>query len=229
MIEVFRFPKSRIIRGAFLERLNRFAGRVLIDGVEELVHIHDPGRIPLLRDGRSVLLLRIPKGDLQKRKTKYDLLAFWNRNEWIFSHSGFHSQIFENILRKNILWFRGELRKEVRVRDSRIDFMVNSSLIEVKGCTWIRNNCCYFSDAPTSRGRRHLRELARYVKSHGRAYIVFLAFSLHGRCIRLARDVDRVFYEEALSARRSGVRFLGLRLVFDGEKIYYVDLIPVLF
>ena len=57
-----------------------------------------------------------------------------------------------------------KIRAEVSVGNSRFDFLVEkstgSTLVEVKACTLVEYGTAMFPDAPTSRGRRHVEELA---------------------------------------------------------------------
>jgi len=156
----------------------------------------------------------------------FDLLAFMHNGEWIFSHSGYHSKIFEQILRMKLFDIYGSIRKEIIIDDSRIDFAVNSTLIEVKGCTWIKDDVGLFPDSPTLRGRKHIKVLAKYVSRGGRAYVVFLVFSKRARYVTIAKDVDRNLYEEVVNAAKTGVNFVGFRLMFSDGAVYYLGRIP---
>lgn len=225
MHSIISFSKNEIVRARFLDRINRFVGRVATGGRDFLVHIHDPGRIPLLTQHTDVLLLR---REGSRRKTKYDLLAFRYRDEWIFSNSLYHSQIFEETISKGLVRFKGEARREVKIYGSRIDFLIGSTPVEVKGCTWIRNDSCFFPDAPTARGARHLEDLARYVIDNGlHAFVVFLVFSKYPKCLRIARDIDPYFYNRFREALSNGVGFLAYKYTFKDNSLYFVGEIPV--
>ncbi|MEX0567710.1 MAG: DNA/RNA nuclease SfsA [Candidatus Njordarchaeota archaeon] len=224
MIPVFYFPDSRILEGMLRERIGRFLGRAYIGRCEHLIHIHDPGRVPLLRPNTRILLLESRNAN---RKTRFDLIAFWSDGEWIFSHSGYHSKIFEQTIKKVPLGFHGQIRKEVKIDKSRIDFMIGNSLIEIKGCTWIRNDCCSFPDAPTTRGLKHIEHLEQYTKKNNKsAYIIFLVFSSRPKQVKIAKEIDIKFYEAARHAKNT-VRFRALKYVFDNNTIYFVEEIPV--
>lgn len=224
MIPVFCFSSSKILEGLLKKRIGRFLGEAYIECQKYLIHIHDPGRIPLLKPNTKILLLESKRVN---RKTRYDLIAFWSFREWIFSHSGYHSKIFEQTVRRVPLGFHGRIRREVKINRSKIDFMIGDSLIEIKGCTWIKGDCCLFPDAPTIRGLRHLEHLEYYAKKSNRqAYIVFLVFSSRPRKLRIAREVDMKFYETAKRVK-DVVRFRAIKYVFKDNTIYFVGEIPV--
>ena len=67
-----------------------------------------------------------------------------------------------------------QIEREVQLGQSRIDFALREHggvrWIEAKCCTLVREGTALFPDAPTARGRRHLRELATArAESHGAA------------------------------------------------------------
>ena len=70
-----------------------------------------------------------------------------------------------------------EIVPEYTYGNSRIDFYMEKSgekhLLEVKGCTLEIDGVGFFPDAPTERGVKHLRELA---KAAGDGYHAAVAF-----------------------------------------------------
>ena len=66
---------KNILKGAFIERPNRFIARVEIEGKVETVHVKNTGRCKeLLIPGVEVIL---EKSDNPARKTAYDLIAVY--------------------------------------------------------------------------------------------------------------------------------------------------------
>ena len=64
---------KNVKKGEFIVRENRFVGKVLIDGKEEICHIKNTGRCKeLLKKGAAVYLT---ESENSSRKTKYDLIA----------------------------------------------------------------------------------------------------------------------------------------------------------
>lgn len=222
-IPIFTF-NCEPLEAVFVERVNRFLGIAIINGKEQRIHIHDPGRVPLLKPKKRVLVCPV---DNPNRKTKFDLIAFWH-NEWIFSHSGYHSKFFELTIRKTRFLDFKKMRREVKIDNSRIDFLLDDDrLIEVKGCTWIIGDHCFFPDAPTERGRRHIRHLIRASLEGMKTHIFFLVFYSKVKSVGIARSVDPKFYETLLEAFNSNVIFEGLKFSFDGKTLYFIDKIPV--
>jgi sugar fermentation stimulation protein A len=141
------------------------------------------------------------------RKTKYDLIAV-KANEFIFTNSKYHSQIMENLLRKGIPFKPKEIKKEVKVGESRIDFLVDGVPLEVKGCTLVRNFIALFPDAPTVKGLRHLKEIIFH-----RGILVFLIFR-KAKCFA-PNKLDGKFYETFIANYRK-IKIYPLQLSYDG-------------
>ncbi len=219
--------------GVFIERPNRFVGMVRIRDSEEPVHVHDPGRLrELLFKGNRVLLKRASNPG---RKTAWDIVAAWSPAGWVFTNSGYHRRITERILRNPSISPFGhiqQLRAEMKLGASRIDFRVeladNSIVwVEVKGCTLTVEGVALFPDAPTTRGQRHIDELAE-VRKHGhRAAVIFLVFRNDSVCFRPNGATDPVFEEKFWRAVEAGVEVYPLLLSYDGETIYFKKVIPM--
>ena len=187
MKKILRIPYDK--EAKFKKRLNKFLG-ITEDG--ELIHIHDPGRIEFLRPGSKVLLKREFN---EGRKTKYDLIAV-KSNELIFTNSKYHSQIAETILKEKF----ERIEKEVKVGESRIDFLVDGVPLEVKGCTLVKNKIALFPDAPTKRGVKHLREI---IKHNG--YLMFLIFR-RSKCFA-PNELDKEFYNTFKTTLENFIQF----------------------
>jgi sugar fermentation stimulation protein A len=198
--------------GIFLERKSRFTGVALVEGKKTLIHIHNTGRLPLLKKGKRVLLKR---AESDRRKTGWDLLAVEHRNEFVFVHSGFHSIVAGKILEE--LFPGSTIESEKRFENSRFDFLIDRrTFVEVKGCTYEEDGVAMFPDAPTERGRRHIEELISSVKSGFKALLLILVF-LESDCFLPNRNVDPAFSRVFWRALKSGVNIDVFRVKYDGE------------
>ena len=164
---------GNITRGIFVDRPNRFVAHVNVDGRTETVHVKNTGRCrELLLPGAEVWLTAPGTAG---RKTRYDLVAVRKDNGLLIN---IDSQA-PNAAVKEWLERQGYDRvvPEYSYGDSRIDFYLQRGgeriLMEVKGCTLEIEGTGYFPDAPTERGVKHLRELAKAVKEGYRAVIAF--------------------------------------------------------
>ena len=234
----------------FSRRINRFTAEVQIDGRPEMVHVKNTGRLgELLLPGAKVTLQKaaIQKAAVQKviiqktegtdrdpkiaRKTAYDLISVYKPGlEWVNIDS-----LAPNMLMKQYLQnsgFYDTVQPEHTYGDSRFDFYMERGtdryLTEVKGCTlaWdLEKGVGLFPDAPTERGVKHLKELA---KASGEGYICTIAFVIQMNGIRRVFPNDqtqpefRAALEEAVAA---GVSVNCLSCQVDRDKIKMVGCI----
>ena len=164
---------ANITRGTFVDRPNRFIAHVKVADRTETVHVKNTGRCKeLLLPGAEVWLTAPGTAG---RKTRYDLVAVRKDNDLLIN---IDSQAPNAVVKE---WLEKQncdvIQPEFRYGDSRMDFYLERSgrrtLMEVKGCTLEEDGIGYFPDAPTDRGVRHLRELAKAVKEGYRAIIAF--------------------------------------------------------
>ncbi len=180
-------------------RPNRFTIE-LADG--RLAHLHDPGRLrELLKPGRESLVRHV---DARTRKTAWDVLAVKSCS-WIFINSMYHSILAEKII-PNL--FGPVIRREVKFGASRLDFLlVDGRSLEVKGCTLMRGKIALFPDAPTERGTRHVRELAKH-----RGVLLFLVFHPMAGEIRPNCETDPKFCDAMRFAKSSCVEMKAVKI-----------------
>lgn len=155
-------------------RPNRFIAEVDIDGHKETVHVKNTGRCKELLIPGCEVWLTAP--DSPGRKTKYDLVAVRKSTGVLFN---IDSQAPNKVVKE---WLSKQgydkVIPEYTYGDSRIDFYMEKEnekyLMEVKGCTLEIDGMGYFPDAPTERGVKHLRELAKAAKSGINASLAFV-------------------------------------------------------
>lgn len=201
---------ENITRGIFIDRPNRFAAHVEIDGKVEAVHVKNTGRCrELLVPGAEVYLTE--PGTLG-RKTRYDLVAVRKENGILFN---IDSQAPNKVVRE---WLAGQafdaVVPEHTYGKSRIDFYMERGgrkyLMEVKGCTLEVDGIGYFPDAPTERGVKHLREL---IRAAGEGYRAIAAFVIQMDGVTVVTPnaaTHPEFAEVFAKAMSSGVQVLML-------------------
>ncbi len=201
---------SNIVKGTFLDRPNRFIAHVELDGKRETVHVKNTGRCrELLLPGAEVWLTA---PGTEGRKTKYDLVTVRKENGLLVN---IDSQAPNAVVKE---WLEKQqydaVVPEYTYGDSRIDFYMERgaerTLMEVKGCTLEREGIGYFPDAPTDRGVKHMRELAKAVKDGYRAALAF-AIQMDGiKEVRPNIQTHPEFGTAMQEARDAGVEILFL-------------------
>lgn len=208
--EVRKMQYKKIVEGTFVDRPNRFVAHVMIEGTEETVHVKNTGRCKeLLLPGSKVYL---EESDNPNRKTKYDLVTVHKDGLGLVN---IDSQAPNKVVKE---WLEKQdydyIKPEYRYGDSRIDFYMKKGeqeyLMEVKGCTLEIDGIGYFPDAPTERGIKHLKELAKAAKL---GYHCTTAFVIQMEGIREVRPnviTHKAFGDAWKEAVEAGVEILFL-------------------
>jgi sugar fermentation stimulation protein A len=92
--------------------------------------------------------------------------------------------------------------------------------VEVKNVTLFRDEkIAEFPDAVTSRGSKHLKTLVAAIKKGYKSYLLFLIQIQGVESFKIAKDIDKEYYENYLLAKKSGVKFLAYRCKISSKKI----------
>lgn len=201
---------SKIVKGIFDSRPNRFIARVWIDEALETVHVKNTGRCKeLLLPGVTVYL---EKSDNPARKTKYDLVAVEKKGLGLVNMDSQapNKVVYEWLMKQDYDY----VKPEYTYGESRIDFYMEKDgrkfLMEVKGCTLEIDGIGYFPDAPTKRGVKHIYEL---IRAEQEGYHCFVAFVIQmpGITEVRANDATHPEFGAALEeAKTAGVEVLSL-------------------
>ncbi len=206
---------DRIESGEFLERPNRYLARVKINGEELQAHVPDPGRLPgLMIPGREVRLIYNPG---PKRKTSYTLALIRHENIWVSVYPVFANKIVGQAFgekRIDCFGFYKDFRAEAKMGKSRFDFKLefeddSVGFVEVKSVSLVEKGVGKFPDAPTERGRKHLKELIELKKEGYRTAVIFVSQRSDTREIRPNAEIDLEFAKILKEAEQSGVELFG--------------------
>ncbi|MFW9848884.1 MAG: DNA/RNA nuclease SfsA [Candidatus Thorarchaeota archaeon] len=165
----------------FVKRPNRFLGQVLLNDEIVDVFIPNPGRMyELMIPGKEVF---IREANPQGRKTNFNMIAVKHEGIIVSIDSYLPNRFMKELLkRREFPRFSGytDVRSEPPVYEGRFDFFLDGPetkvYIEVKSCTLVNERHAIFPDAPTSRGARHVRNLARSLDDGivDRASVIFV-------------------------------------------------------
>ena len=201
-----------IKKGIFISRPNRFIAHIEIDGREEVVHVKNTGRCrELLPEGAEVYC---EKSDNPARKTAYDLVAVNKNGKLINMDSQAPNKVFLEWVQCGAFVGKADfIKPEYKWGNSRFDFYIEKGerriLVEVKGCTLENDGECYFPDAPTERGVKHINELVR-AKEEGFECFIFFVVQMKDVKFIAPNDATHPQFGEALrNAAYSGVQVLA--------------------
>ncbi len=221
-----------LVAGRFLWRLNRFAGEVEVEGRRERVHVRNSGRLrELLRPGRPVLLERAGNTG---RKTRFTLSLVHVPSGWVSADAHLPNALVAEALQQHAVPdLRGYriLRREPAVGRNRADFLLERGrrqcLLEVKSVTLVRQGTALFPDAPTVRGRIHLKHL---MAARGRglgAAILFVIQRGDARAFTPNWEADREFAETLRAAVCAGVRVYAMLCRVTPRGVRLATSVPV--
>ena len=203
---------QRVEEGTFLSRPNRFIAMVDINGSTVRCHVKNTGRCrELLVPGARVFL---SASDSPGRSTSHDLVAVMKGDLLVNMDSQAPNPVAAEGLRL-IPGFEDvtEIRREFSYGDSRIDIMAIAPgrriLVEVKGVTLEEDGVCMFPDAPTERGRKHIRELMRAADDGWEACILFVVQMEGMERFEPNRATDPAFAEALSEAAAAGLRIIA--------------------
>lgn len=227
---------KRVIEGQFKSRPNRFIAKVVIDGVEETVHVKNTGRCKelLVPDAKVYLCV----SDNPERKTKYDLIAVEKQKQNGIILINMDSQIPNDVADE---WLKDSavfgadsvIRREYKYKNSRFDFYIESGddkiFLEVKGVTLENDGVASFPDAPTERGIKHINELVCAIDEGYKAYILFVV-QMKGVNTFKPNDITHKAFGDALrNAHKSGIKILAVDCIVTPDEMKIDEFIPVHF
>jgi sugar fermentation stimulation protein A len=200
---------AKLIKGTMIRRNNRFRATVSVGGVNAWAHVPNSGRLEeLLTPGRPVWLA--PAGS-PERKTAYDLKLVEFESVLVSVDARLPNPLFAEALAKGSIsgFAYPTVKPEVVRGSSRLDFRLSGPdgicWVETKSVTLVRDGTALFPDAPTERGRKHLRELMDIVSSGERAAVVFVVQRPDALRFSANRETDPEFADTLRRAAGVGV------------------------
>jgi sugar fermentation stimulation protein A len=204
---------GEIVEAEFVSRPNRFLVEALLDGRTVRAHLADRGRLrETLVPGARLLLARQPGPG---RATEFQAVAAYVGARLASVDTALPNRLVEAALRAGALEpFAGHpsVRREATVGGSRFDFALEGPqgrcLVEVKSAGLIVGGVALFPDAPTERGRRHVRELGELAAGGERVAVVFVAQG-EAQAVEMYTAIDPGFAAELAAGRARGLEVYG--------------------
>ena len=114
-------------------------------------------------------------------------------------------------------------QREVRVGESRLDFLVGQTYVEMKGCTLVKGERALFPDAPTSRGTRHLRTLRELLSKGFQGLLEVLVLRPDAQCFAPNQETDPIFADQFWAAMGEGMEVKAHSFSFDDGRLIYMN------
>ena len=220
-----KFTKA-LIKGKFVKRYKRFFADVKVNKSIITAHCPNTGSMMgLLNENNDAW---VSKNDDPKRKLKFTLEILKSKNNLIGINTHLANKlVFEGLKNNSFLEFKNleNIQPEVFYnKETRFDFLVskenNKSFIEVKNVTLIRDNInSEFPDAITTRGSKHIKTLIEASKKGYQCYVLFLVQISNCKYFKIAKDIDKEYYENYKYAKKVGVNFIAYNCKIGSKEI----------
>jgi sugar fermentation stimulation protein A len=220
-----KFTKS-LIKGKLVRRYKRFFTDIKLNQETIIAHCPNTGSMMgLLDEGNEVF---VSKNDDPKRKLKYTLEIIKVKKNLVGVNTHFANKIAFHGLSNNLIKEvsnNDNIKPEVFFdKETRFDFLIeknnHKAFVEVKNVTLVRKeNLAEFPDAVTLRGSKHLKTLIEATKKGYKSYLLFLVQIQGVTDFKIAKDIDKEYYENYKLAKKAGVKFLAYRCKINSKEI----------
>lgn len=204
------FP-SPLERGHLIKRYKRFMADIeRADGSIITAHCPNSGAMQGLTDpGTPVWFSNSPN---PARKLPFTWEMAEVNGTFVGMNTSHPNDLVEEAIRKGLipeLQSYTTLRREVPYgTNSRIDILLSDPLIyvEVKNVHLRRGTVAGFPSSVTSRGAKHMRELAQMVAEGHQAYVVYVVQRNDCTHFEVAADIDPIYEQGTQLALSQGVK-----------------------
>ena len=216
-----------------IKRYKRFLADVTTDeGKEITVHCPNSGSMRgCSTPGSQVMLSTSPN---LKRKYPQTLEMVKKDDTWI----GVNTMLTNKIVAEAILEGRiKELqdidtlsREVVTSKSSRLDLLLERGkekiYVEIKNCSLVEDGWAMFPDAVTTRGTKHLNELAMLVEQGHQGIIFFCIQRTDADRFKPAAHIDPIYAETLAEVSKKGVQILAYQAEVLPQSIIIEKPIP---
>lgn len=198
----------------FIERENRFVMRLKTKDNQIIkAYVANPGRMEeFLVPEHPFFITRGNKGKYVSR-----VVSTHYQDSYILLDTIKINYLVELMLKNNRFNEFGDvrrIRREVTVNQSKFDFLLEREgantkpvLLEIKSCSLCHNGVAMFPDAPSKRGRRHLRDLDHLAAEGYETFTLYLINHKHAQVFMPNGHTDRDYCTAFCKSKH--VRFLA--------------------
>ena len=229
--------QSNLVSGRLVKRYKRFFADVELSN-GRIVTAHCPNTGSMLGLAKHGVKVWLEPNEDPRKKLKYSwkLVDHENGHFTGVDTSIANKIVYEALLQRKILEVLDYdiiLREQKYGANSRVDFLLRNGsktcYLEVKSVTLCRQEkIAEFPDTVTSRGAKHLKELAKTVSTNTRAIVLYLVQRSDCNYFKIADDLDQTYLNETILSKNSGVEFVSYRVNFLSNGIelgYKLELI----
>lgn len=233
MSQIYTYPP--LIEGKLVSRYKRFFADIKLP-TGELITAHCPNTGPMTGVCHIGNRVMVSRSDSKTRKLAYtwELIEVHDNDRpvWCGVNTGLPNKVAKAAIAQKLIPGLTDyvtLRSEVAYgqEKSRVDLLLETTdkpvYVEVKNTTWTDGTLALFPDTVTTRGQKHIRELAALLPE---ARSVMLYFISRGDCDRFSPGDERdPEYGQLLrDAVAKGLEVLPCRFEVTPEGITYLGL-----
>jgi len=217
---------GELIDGRVLVRASRFTVVVDVNGERVLAYLSNSGRLEqFLKSGSVGYLIRVAGGG--RRRLGYRLVGVRDGVYAAVVDTRIHEDVFAVLVDRGLIpWLRGfrVVKRCPRVEGKVLDYLLASggrhTLVEIKSAVLrLPGNVAGYPDAPTARGRQHLKLLADTATKHGyKPLVVFICALPSVNKFQLYCNEDREIGAVARYAQEKGVEFKAIGIYLDPHR-----------
>lgn len=214
LVKLFQIEEPQECR--IRRRLNRFVVLIDVGADEHRAHITNTGRLSeFMIAGQRAFCFRT----YHQGKTDFRLFAIEEQGLGALIDTWLQMAAFEVALNRGLIpWLSNcsIVKRNAQLGASRIDYLLTDQdealYLEVKSAVLRQGTYAMYPDCPSERGRKHIRELIRVVRTGVQANVVFMAALPNVAAFKPNRAADPELYDAMKVARITGVdlRALGL-------------------
>ena len=232
-----------LVAARFVARPNRFLVQARLDDATLVeAHLADRGRLLHKLVPEAQLVLGYKPGT--QRKTQYQVAGVHLGDELVSLDTVLPNRLVEAALQAQALSpfaEYGHVEREVKWGHSRFDFGLADAppatgkrygtacpcIVEVKSVGDVEAGLAVFPDAPTTRGRRHLQELAELRQAGVRTAVVFIVQRGDGQAVAVNRAIDPDFADTLAEVGAQGVELYAYSCPLTLNGIVLGEVLPV--
>lgn len=218
---------EKLIKGKLVKRYKRFLADIILENGEEITaHVPNSGAMTSCIEENCDVWVTFHDND--KRKLKYTLELTKMGENLICTNTGVANKIaieaIQNGVIKELQGYENLKPEQKYGENSRIDILLENEnekcYVEVKSVSLKIDDYLAFPDSVTSRGTKHLNELAQMVKDGHRAVMLYVIQRTDNLPFKLACQIDKKYCEAFKEVTKNGVEVLVYQSHINLEEIY---------
>ena len=216
-----------------IKRYKRFLADVILDD-DTVITVYCPNTGSMRSCSTPGNRVYISRSENQNRKYPFTLEMIKEGRTWVGVNTSLTNRIVaEAIKNGEVTEFIDvdSIRQEVKTSaKTRLDLLLRRGeqkiYVEIKNCSLVEDGVAMFPDAVTSRGTKHLHELAELVRRGHEGVIFYLVQRDDAVSFRPATHIDPVYAAALAEVYEKGVQVLVYRAVVRPESISVVQSLP---